>query len=102
MELIKQHRWLAAGVAALAVIGALWAGIPAGTLLLVAVVLACPLMMMTMMHGGGGHGGHGGHAERDGDPDSRPDAYRANGNGSGPTEPDPQAVHRHPGDTRPW
>jgi hypothetical protein len=30
-------------------------------LLLIAIVLACPLMMMFMMRGGHGHGGHGSH-----------------------------------------
>ncbi len=86
MELIKRHRGLVGGIAALAVVGALWAGVPASTLLLLAVVLACPLMMMTM-HGGGGHGGlggHGGHGggERESGPHARQDSY--DGNGAGP------------------
>jgi hypothetical protein len=103
MEWIKQHRGLAAALAGLAVVGALWAGMPAGTLLVVAFLLACPLMMLTM-HGGGGHGGHGGHGgeEREPRPDPRRSTYSANGNSNGPTEADPHAAHRHPTDARPW
>lgn len=103
MEWIKQHRGLTAALAGVAVVGALWAGVPAGTLLVLALVLACPLMMLTM-HGGGGHGGHGGHGgeEREAGPDPRRGPYSANGNGNGPTEADPHAAHRHPTDTRPW
>ena len=104
MEWIKQHRGPTAALAGLAVVGALWAGVPASTLLLLAFVLACPLMMLTM-HGGGGHGGHGGHSgysgeDRDLGPEPRRGPNRANGNG--PTEADPHAAHRHPSDTRPW
>lgn len=43
---------------AIAVVGALWVGVPVGTLAILAVALACPLMMMFMMggmHGGGDH-----------------------------------------------
>jgi hypothetical protein len=43
---------------AIAVVGALWIGVPIGTLAVLAVALACPLMMMFMMsgmHGGGDH-----------------------------------------------
>ncbi len=46
---------------AIVVVGALWAGLPASTLLVLAVVLACPLMMFFMMrgmHGGDGHDQH--------------------------------------------
>lgn len=99
MELIKQHKGMAIAIAGLVVLGALWAGVPAGTLLLVAVVLACPLMMLTMH--GGGHSGHGG-TERNARPDPGRDPYGTNGNGNGPTESDPHAAHRHPTDTRPW
>lgn len=41
---------------AIAVVGALWVGVPVDTLALLAIVLACPLMMIFMMrdmHGGG-------------------------------------------------
>lgn len=49
---------------AIGVVGALWVGVPVGTLVVLAVALACPLMMMFMM--GGMHGGmHG----RDDQPD---------------------------------
>lgn len=41
--------------AAVAGVGALWLGVPIGTLVLLAFVVACPLMMMLMM--GGMHGG---------------------------------------------
>ena len=42
--------------AAIAIVGALWVGVPAGTLAVVGIALACPLLMMggmTGMHGGG-------------------------------------------------
>ena len=55
----RQHIPLYATAVGLLVIGALAAGVPASTLLLLAVVLACPAMML-FMHGG--HGGHGGQA----------------------------------------
>lgn len=49
---------------AMAVVGALWVGVPVGTLAIFAVALACPLMMMFMM--GGMHGGmHGDDAHHD-------------------------------------
>ena len=41
-----------------AVVGALWLGVPVGTLAILAVALACPLMMIFMMsgmHGGNDH-----------------------------------------------
>lgn len=47
---------------AIAVVGALWLGLPIGTLALLGIVLACPLMMMFMMrgmHGGDDHSEHG-------------------------------------------
>ena len=46
---------LYAGAVAIGVVGALWVGVPVGTLVVLAVALACPLMMMFMM--GGMHGG---------------------------------------------
>ncbi|MBC9713916.1 DUF2933 domain-containing protein [Streptomyces sp. TRM66268-LWL] len=46
---------------AIAVVGALWIGVPLGTLTFLVLVMACPLMMIFMMrgmHSGGGmHGG---------------------------------------------
>lgn len=45
---------------------ALKVGVPLGNMLWIALVLACPLMMMFMMGGGHGHGGadHNGHDRR--------------------------------------
>ena len=43
---------------AIVVVGALWAGVPVSTLAYLALVLACPLMMLFMMrgmHGGDSH-----------------------------------------------
>ena len=45
---------------AIAVVGALWLGVPIGTLLVFGIVLACPIMMLIMMSGM--HGGD--HVER--------------------------------------
>ena len=50
---------------AIAVVGALWLGVPVGTLAILAVALACPLMMMFMM--GGMHGGDDQHDRDDRD-----------------------------------
>jgi hypothetical protein len=47
---------------AVLVVGALWLGLPVATLGLLAVALACPLMMFFMMkgmHGGDGDARHG-------------------------------------------
>ena len=46
---------------AIAVVGALWLGLPVSTLALLGLVLVCPLMMFFMMRGmhGGGHDQHG-------------------------------------------
>jgi hypothetical protein len=55
---------------AIGVVGALWVGVPAGTLVVLAVALACPLMMMFMMggmHGGGDHHRSDGHDRDDHD-----------------------------------
>ncbi|WP_405652802.1 DUF2933 domain-containing protein [Streptomyces sp. NBC_00019] len=43
---------------AIAFVGALVLGMPVGSLALLAIVVACPLMMFFMMRGM--HGGHGG------------------------------------------
>ena len=42
---------------AIVVVGALWLGVPVGTLALLGLLLVCPLMMVFMMRGmhGGGH-----------------------------------------------
>lgn len=42
---------------AITLVGALWAGVPLEGLLPLLLVLACPLMMLVMMHGM--HGGSG-------------------------------------------
>jgi hypothetical protein len=52
-------RYIAVAGGALAV-GLLVAGTPVRSLLPFVLVLACPLMMMFMMRGMGGHEGHGG------------------------------------------
>ena len=49
---------LYAVAAAIAIVGALWVGVPAGTLAVVGIALICPLMMIFMM-GGMMHGMHG-------------------------------------------
>ncbi len=51
---------------AIVVVGALWAGVPVGTLALFGLFLACPLMMFFMMRGM--HGGN----EHDQDTADRP------------------------------
>ncbi|MBS2938882.1 DUF2933 domain-containing protein [Nocardioides sp. J2M5] len=50
---------LYAVAAAIAIVGALWVGVPAGTLAFVGIALICPLVMMVMMGGmmGMHHGG---------------------------------------------
>ncbi|MGW3935221.1 DUF2933 domain-containing protein [Streptomyces sp. NBC_00024] len=48
---------------AIAFVGALVLGMPLGSLVLLAVVVACPLMMFFMMRGM--HGGHGGGDDSD-------------------------------------
>ena len=55
---------------AIGVVGALWVGVPVGTLAILAVALACPLMMIFMMSGmhGGMHGGDGQRDRGDRDP----------------------------------
>jgi hypothetical protein len=57
--------------AAILVVGLVWAGVPASTLLLGAAVLACPIMMITMMRGM--HGEQSGHHHTDTQPPARPD-----------------------------
>lgn len=55
---MKRQPWgLYAIAVAILVVGLVAVGVPAQTLLFAALVLACPLMMLTM-HGGAVHGGH--------------------------------------------
>jgi hypothetical protein len=55
----NSNRGLYAVAVAVAIVGAVWLGMPLGTLALLAIVVLCPLMMMFMMGGmhGGGHSG---------------------------------------------
>lgn len=55
--MMKQHLILA-GVAAVIAIAAIWAGAPTTTVLFVALLLVCPLMMLIMMRSMGGHDDH--------------------------------------------
>lgn len=55
---MKRQPWgLYAIALAILVVGLVWAGVPASTLLIAALVLVCPLMML-FMHGSGGHASH--------------------------------------------
>ena len=59
------------GIAVVVGAVALFAGVSVGTVLIGAMILACPLMMMFMGHGtGGGHAAHGEHREDDSSADS--------------------------------
>jgi len=53
----RNHLPLYAIALAILIVGGLAAGVELSTLLLVLLVLACPLMMLFMGHGGHGHGG---------------------------------------------
>jgi Protein of unknown function (DUF2933) len=44
---------------AIAVVGALWLGVPVSTLAVLGLILVCPLMMFFMMRGMHGDDGHG-------------------------------------------
>ena len=59
---MKRQPWgLYAIALAILVVGLVALGVPASTLLVAALVLACPLMMIFMMHGmHGGQESHGG------------------------------------------
>jgi uncharacterized membrane protein len=49
---MKRQQWgLYAVALAILVVGLVWAGVPASTLLVAGLVLACPLMMLVMMRG---------------------------------------------------
>lgn len=52
----RQQRGLYAIALAVLIVGLVYAGVPASTLLIAVLVLACPLMMLFMM-GGMHHGG---------------------------------------------
>jgi Protein of unknown function (DUF2933) len=53
---MKRQQWGPYTVAfAILVVGLVWAGVPAGTLLIAGLVLVCPLMMLVMMRGMHGH-----------------------------------------------
>ncbi|MFF9136713.1 DUF2933 domain-containing protein [Streptomyces albogriseolus] len=56
----KKNYGLLAIAAAIVVVGLAALGVPLSILLVLALVAACPLMML-MMHGG--HGNHGGHGD---------------------------------------
>jgi multisubunit Na+/H+ antiporter MnhG subunit len=58
---MKRQQWGMYAVAlAILVVGLVWAGVPASTLLVAGLVLACPVMMFVMMRGmhGGDASGH--------------------------------------------
>ncbi|MEU7033707.1 DUF2933 domain-containing protein [Streptomyces sp. NPDC046237] len=62
---MKQNRWgLYAIAVAIAVVGALALGVPVGTLAILGVALACPLMMFFMMRGMHDQGRHDEDAHR--------------------------------------
>ena len=48
---MKPNYGLFAIALALVIIGALWLGVPVGTLAVLGIVLVCPLMMLFMMRG---------------------------------------------------
>lgn len=71
--MVKQHLQIVAVPAVVALI-AVWAGAPVGTVLLVAIVVACPLMMLFMMRSMNGHGTPNAHGRsQDGSSGHHPD-----------------------------
>jgi hypothetical protein len=53
---MKRPQWgLYAVAVAILVVGLVWAGVPASTLLIAGLVVVCPLMMFVMMRGMHGH-----------------------------------------------
>jgi hypothetical protein len=64
---------------AIGIVGLVALGVPVGTLALLLVFLACPLMMMFMMRGMHGGGMHGGHGPSDRDDDASGDPLRKRG-----------------------
>lgn len=73
---------------AIAFVGALALGVPLGTLALLAIVVACPLMMFFMMRGMHGQGMHGGHDQHRDDRDEDPSP-------SSSSRGDPMHKHDH-------
>lgn len=67
----RQHLPLYAIALALLVIGALAVGVPASSLAIGLLVLACPLMMLFMHTGHGGHDAGGSHAPAESQDDER-------------------------------
>lgn len=60
---------------AVLIVGLVYAGVPLGTLVVLPLILACPLMMMFMMRGMGGMGGGSGmNHEHDAPPTKREDS----------------------------
>ncbi|WP_199547215.1 hypothetical protein [Streptomyces sp. N35] len=68
----KRNYGLYAVATAIAVVGALWLGLPLSTLALLALVMVCPLMMLFMMRGTHGSDGmQGGHEHHGTSPKDR-------------------------------
>ncbi|MGW6906687.1 hypothetical protein [Streptomyces sp. NPDC054940] len=64
MDANQRNYGLYAVAVAISVVGALALRVPVATLSFMAIALACPLMMISMMRGMYGGGGmHGGHAD---------------------------------------
>ncbi|MDH6194274.1 hypothetical protein M2272_000895 [Mycobacterium frederiksbergense] len=70
----QNFRWYALALAVV-IVGAFAVGVPASTVVLALVVLACPVMMMFMMGGHGGRSNHG--SGSDGDPQHRGSTERS-------------------------
>lgn len=72
---MKRQPWGMYAIAlAVLVVGLVWAGVPAQTLLFAALVLVCPLMMLVMMrgmHSDHQHSGHETHGHHDHDTATR-------------------------------
>lgn len=69
----RQYLPLYAIALAILIVGLAFAGVPVQTILFGLLVLACPLMMMSMM---GGHGGRGGSGQHTGQPDEHGQEHR--------------------------
>ncbi|MEV4202557.1 DUF2933 domain-containing protein [Micromonospora globbae] len=57
----RQHLPVYAAALSIVIVGALAGGVPASSLAVGLLVLACPLMMLFMHAGHGGHGNRGDH-----------------------------------------
>ncbi|WP_454852343.1 DUF2933 domain-containing protein [Promicromonospora soli] len=76
---MKRQQWgLYAIVLAVVLVGLIALGVPASTVLIGAIVLACPLMML-FMHGGSNHGSHDRPADRPAAPPVDHDHHEATG-----------------------